>query len=966
MKGALEENTLRKGESIKTDDLCYESPGEKYSFKFSYLGHGIFLLCSAGYADENSIKNQIQNGNEARVRLAKQNPGMPFHLIWDVSKMQGASIFARYELMLKALSPGTFASLNAVGGNNMVKSFSKVIKLIIPQLNVRFFKSQDEAIYFVKQSIGSDESNQINNTFLESDTDLYANFIDMWQKNPSYGNFGNRNLKIFNIENWKNITPENNFKGSCSIIEGNIVLYSLEGFIKAPHIETIYQILENVLTKIGYTNSSQKFYTIINLKKVKGISLDARKLTNYYEELYKHKAHMVIIVPSPLLNFALKVQKRINPSSFNHWQHSSSIEEAFALIENHKNGFDPFHGVPSSQEDKLEIPEDKEELTELVKKLYQENQQIKQNQHEHIQKILEITGRMTWDESFSENFGFTNDTASPFADVYNALAVIKDDFQEILREKMVHVQKLRESEEKYWNIINLANDIILVYQENACKLVNSRTINVIGYTPEEVKSGNPLNFISEVEFNRIKASFFSKPQNSTSYFETIIKHKNGTQVPVSVSVGSITYEEKPAAMLIIRDITAKKNAEAELDKYRNHLEVVVAERTRQLEKEIIDRESAEKSDKLKSAFLSNMSHEIRTPMNAIIAFSNFLRNPEISEDQREEYISYIQSSGQSLMNLINDIIDISKIEAKQINLQKITCLINPILEELYVVFAETLKNKGCAALQLMLSKKIPSINLILKTDPYRVKQILSNLLDNAVKFTDKGFIEFGYELKGSMIEFFVKDSGIGIQEDKQELIFERFGKIETVGKNKGGTGLGLAISRNLAIILGGSLTVKSFPGSGSTFYLRLPYAEEQQLPVNHTNIGYIEKNEYNWENKKILVAEDEDLNFKVIQIALQKTKANIIRAENGKEAIESIHSNQDIAIVLMDIQMPEMDGYEALTRIKQINYQLPVIAQTAFAMVEDKDNCLRLGFNDYISKPLKISELLMKIDLLIS
>jgi CheY-like chemotaxis protein len=327
-------------------------------------------------------------------------------------------------------------------------------------------------------------------------------------------------------------------------------------------------------------------------------------------------------------------------------------------------------------------------------------------------------------------------------------------------------------------------------------------------------------------------------------------------------------------------------------------------------------------------------------------------------------VNYIQSSGESLLNLINDIIDISKIEAKQINIHKVNCAINPILDELFTLFEDMRKNRGCTGYKISI-KISDDKNLIIKTDPYRLKQILSNLLHNAMKFTETGTIEFGYEVIGKRIVFFVKDTGIGIPTDKIGFIFERFGKLETSGKNKGGTGLGLAISQNLAKLLGGKLTVESVLGKGSTFYLDIPFIEEDHETVIITTPDYIEKESYNWGSKKVIIAEDEELNFKVLQIALQKTGIEIIRASNGQEAIDAVLMNPDVHIILLDIQMPLIDGYEALTRIKQINFHIPVIAQTAFAMIEEKESCIRIGFNDYISKPIKIPELLRKIDKLI-
>lgn len=955
-------NMAQENYKISLDDLTYSSPDKKYSFHFSHLENGIFLLSSKGFADDHSIKAQIAAGDRIRTKLAKKYPNTPFHLIWDISELKGASIRARYRMLKQAALTDRYTSISAVGANNIAKSYIRIVGTLSPNLKLLFFKSVDEALAETSERLHK-AIDPGANFKITPETNTYALFIDLWQEKPDYLEIGNQKYKYLKLNHWTYRSHENNFIVTYSILESNIIVIKCEGFIKTTNIEKTYSILEEIMFRFGFISSENKFYTIVDLRKAKGITLNARKLTNHYEELYKERAHMVIMMPSPIIHFALKVQKAINLGSFRHWIECSDVSEALELIANHKKGcfsVDRFNN--SEKEEPLVIPETKQELIELALKLNAENQQLKSEQNEHIQRILEITGRMTWDETFKNKLQFLPINYSPFTDVYNALAVVHEDFKEIIREKLSDAQKFRESEDKYWNLINLANDIIALYQDNECMLINSRISDVLGYSPEEAKTKVPKEFIPIEEHGKVKNIIENLTNGTPYFFETQLYHKSGKLVPVSISVGVIVFEGKPATMYIIRDITSKKITEAELDKYRNQLESMVAERTKQLEKEILERETAEKSDRLKSAFLSNMSHEIRTPMNAIIAFSNFLRNPDISHSQREEYINYIQSSGQSLLNLINDIIDISKIEAKQINIQKISCSINPILEELYTLFEETRKNKGCAGLQIVLIKKFENTNLIINTDPYRIKQILSNLLHNALKFTESGSIEFGYEIKENSVDFFVKDTGIGIPEEKLEFIFQRFGKLEYSGKNKGGTGLGLAISQNLAKLLDGKLTVESTLGKGSTFHLTIPFNKDQQASVKNQTPEYIEKKFYNWENKKVLVAEDEDLNFKVIQIALQNTNAEIIRANDGYEAIEIVLSNPDINLILMDIQMPHMDGYEALTRIKQINYQLPIIAQTAFAMIEEKDSCLRIGFNDYISKPIKIPELLMKMD----
>ncbi len=426
-----------------------------------------------------------------------------------------------------------------------------------------------------------------------------------------------------------------------------------------------------------------------------------------------------------------------------------------------------------------------------------------------------------------------------------------------------------------------------------------------------------------------------------------------------------------AAIIIYIAYNQKRKAEKQLEEHRKNLEELVEQRTNELKIEISERKVAEESDKLKSAFLANMSHELRTPMNAIIAFSNFLKEPDIKAKKRDEYIDYIITSGESLMQLIDDIIDTAKIEARQLNINKSQTNITKILTETYRIFQELLRKENIKEVELRIKKENLREHILIDTDPLRLKQILNNLLENSTKYTEKGYIEFGYREFKSHLEFYVKDTGIGIPEEKHDYIFERFSQVEYELERKyGGTGLGLAISKNLIELLGGTIRLESKPGEGSTFSFTIPFTSirKQHLLKKSDEFKYakaIKKKQYNWYGKKILVAEDEDLNFKVLQSALSKTKAEIVRASNGQEAVDLCREN-NIDLVLMDIQMPMMDGYSATREIKKFSDQLPIIAQTSYALAGEEMKCKAAGCDDYIPKPLNLRELMYKIDTFIS
>jgi signal transduction histidine kinase/CheY-like chemotaxis protein len=370
------------------------------------------------------------------------------------------------------------------------------------------------------------------------------------------------------------------------------------------------------------------------------------------------------------------------------------------------------------------------------------------------------------------------------------------------------------------------------------------------------------------------------------------------------------------------------------------------------------KERAEESDRLKSAFLANMSHEIRTPMNGILGFSELLKNPELTGDLQQEYIGIIEKSGARMLNIINDIVDISKIEAGLMKLDIKETNINDQIEYIYSFFKPEAEAKG---IKLSFRASLPAKESIIYTDSEKTYAILTNLVKNAIKYTEEGKVEFGYFKKAELLEFYVKDTGIGIPKDKREAIFERFIQADVADKMaRQGAGLGLSISKAYIDMLDGKIWVESTEKIGSTFYFTMPYNAVQERTVFHENKAESGLNQET-PGLKILIAEDDKTSEILLDAVVRTFGQVILKARTGGEAVETFRDNPDIDLILMDIQMPGLNGYEATRQIRQLNKDVVIIAQTAFGLHGDREKAIEAGCNDYIAKPIHKTQLLALI-----
>ena len=359
------------------------------------------------------------------------------------------------------------------------------------------------------------------------------------------------------------------------------------------------------------------------------------------------------------------------------------------------------------------------------------------------------------------------------------------------------------------------------------------------------------------------------------------------------------------------------------------------------------KDKAEESDRLKSAFLANMSHEIRTPLNAIVGFSNLLTIAE-NEEERDEYINIISSNNELLLQLINDILDVAKIEAGTLEFIDSEIDINALLSDI----EQSSRLKAPEGVQVSFVEKLPYC--IIMSDKNRLAQVITNFINNAIKFTKEGSIRFGYEHKDDKLLFYVKDTGCGIEPEKKDLVFNRFVKLNSFAQ---GTGLGLAICQMIVKKLGGEIGVESELGTGSTFWFTLPDTVIHGINIQSIKTTVHEEAVINNTNPKkatLLIAEDNESNYILIRAILKEY--DLLHARNGNEAIR-LYREHHPDLILMDLKMPDMDGYEATAEIRKEDSDIPIIAVTAFAFAEDEQRVRQSGFNGYAAKPIKPAEL---------
>lgn len=514
-------------------------------------------------------------------------------------------------------------------------------------------------------------------------------------------------------------------------------------------------------------------------------------------------------------------------------------------------------------------------------------------------------------------------------------------------EENLYLKKDVHGNRVYRLLVEMANSLIIWWDTHGkIKFVNEYTLQYFGYTREEMIGNSVMLIVPEKELSgrdltNIAYDIVSSPDDFITNENENIR-KNGEHVWISWTNKAVTDENGNVREVIAigNDITKLKSAEEALQK--QNIELIAA------------KERAEESDRLKSAFLANLRHEIRTPMNGIIGFTDLLKTQDLSAETQNMYLDAIKASGRRMLDIIDALINISRIETGELELNHEFVSVHDLLDEIFICFRTEAEKKGIA---LRMKYEIPD-QLEIRTDRIKLSQVLTHLVKNAIRFTSEGFVECGCRLNDNCCLFYVEDSGIGIRAEYREQIFKHFRHGDINNESQEGIGLGLAISKAYVELLGGELKLESEFGRGSRFSFTIPVDEKhiKKEPLAHSaDLSGMKK------TPTVLIAEDDELIYFFIEEVLRLNNIKTYHANDGIDAVEAIKSYPDIDLVLMDTRMSRMNGLEATRLIKMIRPDIPVIAQSAFVSEEDTQRALEAGCVDFIPKPIDKNILLKKI-----
>jgi len=509
--------------------------------------------------------------------------------------------------------------------------------------------------------------------------------------------------------------------------------------------------------------------------------------------------------------------------------------------------------------------------------------------------------------------------------------------------------------EKLNKVIDTTNFYVALYNKESDALQEIIDVN----EKKDLEAWQKEKPLSRMVLNAGKAMIFNKEE----LVDFQLSHQiiqNGVPMQCWLGVPLLVDDESIGVIVVLsyKNAMTYNSSNARLLEIVAHELTIVIQRTKMIQDLIYEKEKAEESDRLKTAFLANMSHEIRTPMNGIIGFLDLLNKPDLEESEKISYIEIVNKSSQRLLETINDIIEVSKIEAGETTLSLTDIDMEEFMQFYLDFFKPQANDKG---IDLILNEMITGTMAQLQTDRQKMDSILTNLIKNSIKFTEEGQIEIGNYLENDKLVFYVKDTGRGIPKNRVDAIFERFVQADlNLTRNHEGSGLGLSIVQAYIKSLGGTISVKSEPGVGSTFTFTIPYLpSENPIELVHRNLITSKSLK---KGMTILIAEDDPSSYLFLELSLKREDIQIVHTINGEDTVQYVMDHPETALVLMDVKMPGMDGYDATIKIREFNRRIPIIIETAYALAGDKEMALKAGANDYIAKPIQKALLIELID----
>jgi signal transduction histidine kinase/CheY-like chemotaxis protein len=684
---------------------------------------------------------------------------------------------------------------------------------------------------------------------------------------------------------------------------------------------------------------------------------------NYYQALFEllkvkyYKIQLDLVIPTD--DYALNFLLAYRDSLF------KKVPVVFCGINNN-------HNYPQSYSGVLENIE------------YIDNFKLIKQLHPNYSKIYFIvdntkTGNIIYDRAFRMYLSTNNEYRYEFVrdysfdELFKKVSELDDDAVILLTaftkdkngdyrsyDEIIHELKLHSKAPIYgvWDFFlgeGIVGGKLISAHDHGCKtsIIANRVLSGenIQNIDVEISESNYKFDYQELKNNKISRNLLPKGSKIINHpFAFIIKNKE-----LSVYFSIILILLLVTIIVLWLYILNRKRKIREERRYNKTIEL-------NNEKLQFAKENAEESDRLKSAFLANISHELRTPMNGIIGFSKLIiDSKDIDPDTQRKYLNMIYQSGYILLNLVNDIIDLSKIESKQLKFNNTEFKLDVLIDELLEFFISERDNLYKGNIKIIAEKEYEFKELYIYSDSNRIRQVLYNLIHNALKFTSEGSIKFGYYIEPPSIVFFVKDTGIGLTQIEKEIIFERFRQVDDkTTRRYGGSGIGLSISKGIVENFNGKIWVESEKGEGSTFYFSIPY---NPIKSDYVVVDRVKNyKEYAWTGKTLLIVEDSIVSYELLTKFLKDAQVNFIHASDGEQAVRFCKNKEHIDLVLMDIQLPILDGLEATRQIKICKPELPIIAQTANAMDDDRSNIIAAGCDDYIAKPINRLELLQKID----